>query len=1281
MHLALRRYHTEIAILLIKYKCNVDIKDVKKQTALHLACSTNQKKVVDQLLKVGCDLNVQNVFNETPLHLSIKSNNLKIIRRLCASNCDLRIQNSTGCLPKDLIQSKQAYELEDNEEKLAKDQIYLLIDTLMNPIVKCKLIGMLKPVVNYYDKNLLKDLLLVQSLNLSSINDKNSNSTNAKNKNNRNSCSICNSTIDTTKRTTRCCNLLNQCIRTSDTTLLCCNSLDGIEQQLAFKQSTDNLISQNQNLISTIPKQLLKFNLKVLGECASGKSTLIETLKCGYYNLSSWFGRTTRTNRSNSNSSKSLNTNPYSTFNGNLIKSNGLSDKTVLSSISTIVSSKSSLDSNSNTPQSNSAINSINSSSILSINSDYLSSNNSSNLNLNNNHHHSNLNGNSNHSHHQNHHNHQNSINCNSNQFNLIANRKNSAINMDICNLKVLNKELSVSDGLHPFDCTQKDLNKFFASFDLLDSKFGLNYQHHTMMHSSKLNQANQANQANHKLDCTLGVNVQSINVPNVGDLTVWDFTGHPNYLQIYNKFLNDQDDSFYLICFNACDSFERQYTQLCYWLDLIKSCIHLNGNHLSFKGHLKFKLNVLIVATHRDQALKKQFNEISLKNLGKSVLEDLDRLNLRLSTNCLDNLNVLHCLLKEKYDQTFNLSDCICLLDARIANSNEIKLIKQHLDNYKARFAISLQPITYLLEEVIRKLTILRKQTYQTPIISFAEFVNLIRDQINILVEDEYLEFICLQLIKLGELIRLKNTNLDTQDLIIYDLKWLVSDVLGNLLNSAYLENNGKITGHYSVEDLQSLFPDIDALDLFLILENLELCTSCETEGNFLYLFPCFIQIGKPELSWQTDELNDDIVDHDKNENGHKNEDDCQLFNSNFTYIGLRIQCDDNCYPKHLLISLFPRIQILLERCFQNSTIHQQQNDDKTNELKLLHWCNGLRISYFDLEAIISLGFLASTLEFDSIEIKVKSKKSNRIDCFRLFELLVNLIEQFINSSFPSLPLQRNYYSPFELNCKRKLLYRYSTEELANRLFKDILNGECDKNENSMKECEIKNENCDLNENLLDIIACGLDNVEAIDFKSDNFLVNLIKEFFELFLINNNLLKNQDANGECGLNESNDENENEKTDDLKPTLITNFTVNDLGMCVSVFNLYIILISIYSFIDILTRQTLSKLFDPPDQFGFDWCMLSIKLNLTEKLPILDSTKRTTFTSPTLRLLEEFAKEPNCSLKTLLTKLIELNKKNAIELLFKALPLIKILPFKNSKLKPLLAYDSNHLNSF
>ena len=92
--------------------------------------------------------------------------------------------------------------------------------------------------------------------------------------------------------------------------------------------------------------------------------------------------------------------------------------------------------------------------------------------------------------------------------------------------------------------------------------------------------------------------------------------------------------------------------------------------------------------------------------------------------------------------------------------------------------------------------------------------------------------------------------------------------------------------------------------------MENLEICTSCESEGNFLYLFPCFIKLGRPEFIWNNEQqLNENHSNGNSLTNNGKIEDDSQ-FNPNFTYIGIRIQCEDNSYPKHLIVCLFPRIQ-----------------------------------------------------------------------------------------------------------------------------------------------------------------------------------------------------------------------------------------------------------------------------------------------------------------------------------------------------------------------------------
>ena len=66
-----------------------------------------------------------------------------------------------------------------------------------------------------------------------------------------------------------------------------------------------------------------------------------------------------------------------------------------------------------------------------------------------------------------------------------------------------------------------------------------------------------------------------------------------------------------------------------------------------------------------------------------------------------------------------------------------------------------------------------------------------------------------------------------------------------------------------------------------------------------------------------------------------------------------------------------------------------------------------------------------------------------------------------------------------------------------------------------------------------------------------------------------------------------------------------------------------------SAISTLTRQLLCQLLDPPDPLGKDWCMLAVKLEMSDKLPKLDENKKATSyssaanASPTAKMLDEW----------------------------------------------------------
>ena len=63
----------------------------------------------------------------------------------------------------------------------------------------------------------------------------------------------------------------------------------------------------------------------------------------------------------------------------------------------------------------------------------------------------------------------------------------------------------------------------------------------------------------------------------------------------------------------------------------------------------------------------------------------------------------------------------------------------------------------------------------------------------------------------------------------------------------------------------------------------------------------------------------------------------------------------------------------------------------------------------------------------------------------------------------------------------------------------------------------------------------------------------------------------------------------------------------------------------------LTRQTLSRLLDPQDRLGKDWCLLAVRMGLTDKVPKLEGGKRARAgQSQTAKLFDEWEKRGKAS---------------------------------------------------
>lgn len=101
------------------------------------------------------------------------------------------------------------------------------------------------------------------------------------------------------------------------------------------------------------------------------------------------------------------------------------------------------------------------------------------------------------------------------------------------------------------------------------------------------------------------------------------------------------------------------------------------------------------------------------------------------------------------------------------------------------------------------------------------------------------------------------------------------------------------------------------------------------------------------------------------------------------------------------------------------------------------------------------------------------------------------------------------------------------------------------------------------------------------------------------------------------------------------------------------------------------RQSLSRVVDPPDSTGRDWCLLALSLGLASRLPSLEGAE-----SPTDASVRLWSRDSNATTDVLIRKLRELGRKDAVDALFSCLPL-----FIHSSLLNYAGLPSEELTSF
>lgn len=105
--------YLDIVQILLKYDTDLNIKDIKGNTPLHLAVNKNYLEIVQVLIHNGADLNI------------IKNNNLEIITELLQNGSDPNIKDYSGRTADkvtrnheiaDLIKSYREFDIKEPEK-------------------------------------------------------------------------------------------------------------------------------------------------------------------------------------------------------------------------------------------------------------------------------------------------------------------------------------------------------------------------------------------------------------------------------------------------------------------------------------------------------------------------------------------------------------------------------------------------------------------------------------------------------------------------------------------------------------------------------------------------------------------------------------------------------------------------------------------------------------------------------------------------------------------------------------------------------------------------------------------------------------------------------------------------------------------------------------------------------------------------------------------------------------------------------------------------------------
>ncbi|KAH7957307.1 hypothetical protein HPB52_017281 [Rhipicephalus sanguineus] len=479
----------------------------------------------------------------------------------------------------------------------------------------------------------------------------------------------------------------------------------------------------------------------------------------------------------------------------------------------------------------------------------------------------------------------------------------------------------------------------------------------------------------------THGVDVQQVTVSGVGDLSIWEFSGHEPYLMLYDHFVGNAH-CLHLVVFSLAEPVHTQIRQVSFWLAYLQARAP-PVEPLGMGGKSASPLRVALVATHAD---------VCASNANRNQNCDV----LQQQNNAEADAKIVLAAARERFQHVFDLHETVFVVDAHVVGSQSMKSLKQYLSNNRAKIVQNLPKSTGFLESMVGHLPNWRKSSPSFPVLTWRQFMDMVHIQVNPLAGEEHMRELIHQLQLMGEVLYTKS---ETEDMVVLNPKWLCSSVIGELLSQEHLEK-ARVTGCYTVEDFQFAFPDTDAIDLLQVLENLKMCTKCDNDGDVEYEFPCYNLVETLEGLWDPSDPR----------------------YTQGVYCGVHVIPFDD-FP-HILAIIFTRIQVQLRRA---SMEHADSDSD------LYQWLRGSKFCSGALEGMLTL------VDNDSaLEVKVRGPRGSSSSCFYFLEDLLMVVDDVLGEVCPGAQFERHLLSAADLRHHSQTPARYPARLVMRAMLND---------------------------------------------------------------------------------------------------------------------------------------------------------------------------------------------------------------------------------------------------